>query len=193
MEQFPIGGIEPADLADLLGATEVIEVEGDDLDDEYLTLLWAHPGFQKARQELRAEFAELEKEGGIFLGESDQEAARKDVAAAAYPLRKFAERWGVSPAAAYTLARTADEDYGTDDEDTYFTRVRLEANAVIIWEEEAGYTIYVPRPLTEPRLAATRNWTKGKRKPGRLEKLWGLAGKSRWQQNKVHTEALPWF
>lgn len=192
MERFPIGGHGPTDLKDLLGATEIVDIEGDDLDDEYLTLLWAHPGFQTARQELRAEFSELEKRG-VFLDDSDREDARKGTAAAAYPLQKFAEKWGVSPAAAYALTRAANENYAPGDDNALFTHFRREANAVIIWEQEGGYTVYLPRPLTKPRRAAVENWLKGKKMPGRLEKLWGLSSKSRWQPSPAHIQALPWF
>jgi hypothetical protein len=50
-------------LASLLGAAAVIYPETNDLVDEYLTLLWAHPGFQKAREELRQEVDELDAYG----------------------------------------------------------------------------------------------------------------------------------
>lgn len=191
MERSPVGGRDPADLAGLLGATEIIHVGSDDFDDEYLRLLWAHPGFRKARKELRLEFAELE-EGGIFLDESDRDNARKGPADAPYPLREFAEKWGVSPAAAYVFTRASDENHDPGDGNEYFEHFRREANSVIVWEDENGFTLYIPRPLTPQKQARVRAWM-ARPKSGHLEHLWSRGDLVKWTPKRGDPSALAWF
>jgi hypothetical protein len=174
MERFNWSGVGP-DLATLLDAAAVIYPETNDLVDEYLTLLWAHPGFQEARQELRQEMDELEEHDFRF----NIQDARRGPGHPGSPITRFAEQWGISPAAAHVMALPS-SDLVELPEDEVFQLYRREARAIIVNESDSGFSVFLPRPLLSEDVDALASWLKDQ-KSGRVEELWGRSGKKRWQ------------
>ncbi|HXV05733.1 MAG TPA: hypothetical protein VFP23_07535 [Solirubrobacterales bacterium] len=186
MEREDFSGLGP-DLKTVLGAIDVIYPEEDELAEEYLTLLWAHPGFQKALTELREEIEEYEAHG-IWLS---LDRARKGAQEADYPLVDFAEKWAISPAAAYILTRNSSEGPKLRD-DEVFAGFKREARAIVIWESPFGYTLFVPRPVVKEQSKAVERWL-SRHKTGPFERMWGRSGSSRQQLRPASLAVLPEF
>jgi hypothetical protein len=174
-------------LASLLGAAAVIYPKTSDLVDEYLLLLWEHPGFQKARGELRQEVDELSEHGFEF----DIQETRRGASHPGSPITQFAERWGVSPAAARVMALPS-SDLVDLPEDEVFQLYQREARAIVVRESDSGFSVFLPRPVLSQDVDALASWLK-EQKSGRVEELWGRSGKMRWQPQRGITAEIARF
>lgn len=193
MARFKFGQ-PPEGLESLFDGAAVLLVHSDAQQEQHLQVLRHHPGFGEAVRLLQEDLDAV----GIDFTSGAHEVAQVQPDLAPYPVRRFAEDWGLSPAASAALALIGFDRFrevvdGTHDVITW-QAVTADKQEVMTWETSTSYTIRIPRPLTKARRDAVTKWLAAKRRQdGSVEQAWGLAGKKRQDLNPALIEALPWF
>lgn len=178
----------PGEAAELLEAASYL-AGSDPLDEEHEMLVVSHPGLNPELDGLREDL--LHTYNAASLDDLPPEVGLKpylDPGSADYPIRAFAERWGLTPGQVAALAGLNPGLIVRSGR----SRDRPGAG-VVVRETPTTFIVQIPRPVTGARKEAVRAWLQEPQAAGRPEAARGIEGRRRLDQHEALIEALPWF